>query len=183
MTDSSASGRQGRADGVTVDFGKRYAGSKQFSDVFQEGMGLVEETAAYLDGQGRDDAKGLNRHAAIAYASESMRLTTRLMQLASWLLLQRAVNEGEMSLEDAAREKHRVNLDSVRPSDDGATVDTLPEALSSLITRSNRLYDRILKLDVLLNEERSDIPTKPKGPLQDQLGRLQQAFETNKDSA
>ena len=35
---------------------------------------------------------------ALSYASESMRLTTRLMQLASWLLLQRAVAEGELSV-------------------------------------------------------------------------------------
>ena len=34
-----------------------------------------------------------------------MRLTTRLMQLASWLLLQRAVNEGEITAENARTEK------------------------------------------------------------------------------
>ena len=68
-------------------------------------MTLVEEAAAYLDGPGRTEAKALPRMEALAYASESMRLTTRLMQLASWLLLQRAVNEGEMSQTQAATEK------------------------------------------------------------------------------
>ena len=86
-------------EGITVDFGSHFADSKLFSKVFSEGMLLVEETAEYLDGQGRKDARGLSRHAAIAYASESMRLTTRLMQIASWLLLRRAVNEGEMSID------------------------------------------------------------------------------------
>ena len=38
-----------------------------------------------------------------------MRLTTRLMQLASWLLLHRAVKEGEMSLQ-ANKEKTKVKL-------------------------------------------------------------------------
>src|ERR1700726_87014 len=93
-----------------VSFGERLASSQVFADLFREGMGLVEETAAYLDGPGRQDAKKLERAAAIAYATESMRLTTRLMQLASWLLLHRAVNEGEMSLAQAGREKKKVKL-------------------------------------------------------------------------
>ena len=73
-------------------------------------MALVEETASYLDGEGRQDSKKLERSAALAYATESMRLTTRLMQLASWLLLHRAVKEGEMSLAQANKEKTKVKL-------------------------------------------------------------------------
>ena len=60
-------------------------------------MDLVGAAAAYLDGAGREQAQALPRPAALAYAVESMRLTTRLMQIASWLLLQRAVNEGELT--------------------------------------------------------------------------------------
>ena len=41
---------------------------------------------------------------------ESMRLTTRLMQVASWLLVQRAVNEGDMDPAQAEAEKHKVRL-------------------------------------------------------------------------
>ena len=86
-----------------VSFGERLAGSQAFSILFREGMALVEETAGYLDGPGRRESKVLERSAALAYATESMRLTTRLMQLASWLLLHRAVNEGEMSLAQIGR--------------------------------------------------------------------------------
>ena len=86
-----------------------------FSTLFREGMNLVEETAAYLDGAGRKDAKTLDRTASLTYATESMRLTTRLMQLASWLLLHRAVKEGEMSLAQANREKVKVKLTAAEP--------------------------------------------------------------------
>ena len=51
--------------------------------------------ASATDGPGRQESKKLSRNGALAYATESMRLTTRLMQLASWLLLHRAVKEGE----------------------------------------------------------------------------------------
>ena len=97
-------------EAAPVSFGERLANSQAFSDLFRDGMALVEETASYLDGPGRQDSKRLDRTAALAYATESMRLTTRLMQLASWLLLHRAVKEGEMSLAQASKEKAKVKL-------------------------------------------------------------------------
>jgi hypothetical protein len=45
MSDKSTS-----AAGLVV-FGEKLAASETFSQFFREGMGLVEETAAYLDGR------------------------------------------------------------------------------------------------------------------------------------
>ena len=58
-----------------------------------------------------------------------MRLTTRLMQLASWLLLHRAVNEGEIPLAQASKERTKVKLAAEeRPSD---SASKLPERLGT----------------------------------------------------
>ncbi|MFX6857723.1 DUF1465 family protein, partial [Acinetobacter baumannii] len=76
-------------------------------------MDLVEETAGYLDGAGRQESKLLSRNAALAYAAESMRLTTRLMQVASWLLVQRAVREGDMPPESAREERYRLGAEDI----------------------------------------------------------------------
>ena len=54
--------------GVLKDFAK----SELFERTFQEGMELVEETAAYLDGAGRKESKLLSRAGALSYAGESM---------------------------------------------------------------------------------------------------------------
>ena len=105
-----------------VSFGARLAASQSFSALFRDGMKLVEETASYLDGPGRQQSKKLDRAGALAYATESMRLTTRLMQLASWLLLHRAVKEGEMSLAQASKEKSKVRLAACDPGDAGPGV-------------------------------------------------------------
>src|SRR5499426_4339307 len=121
-----------------VSFGERLAASQHFSDLFREGMTLVEETASYLDGPGRQESKKLERGAALAYATESMRLTTRLMQLASWLLLHRAVKEGEMSLAQASKEKAKVKLAST-DTYDASNIELLPERLRILINRSKAL--------------------------------------------
>src|SRR5271166_6130177 len=112
-------------------------------------MALVEETAAYLDGPGRQDSKKLERSGALAYATESMRLTTRLMQLASWLLLHRAVKEGEMSLAQANKEKSKVKL-SAADTHDADNVALLPETLRVLIERSQALQGKVRRLDATI---------------------------------
>src|SRR5712691_6034955 len=139
-----------QAEAEPVRFGQRLAGSQAFSGLFREGMALVEETAAYLDGPGRNESKLLERGGALAYATESMRLTTRLMQLASWLLLHRAVNEGEMSLAQANKEKAKVKL-SVGDRGDADVVRMLPERLCGLIDRSLRLQDRVRRIDATIH--------------------------------
>jgi regulator of CtrA degradation len=95
-----------------------FTSSELFERTFQEGMELVEETAAYLDGAGRQDSKLLSRGAALAYAGESMRLTTRLMQVASWLLVQRAVREGDMSAAEAFNDRYRLIEPRAEPPSD-----------------------------------------------------------------
>ena len=47
-----------------VPFGKTFVQSEAFKTLFRDGMGLVEETAAYLDGPGRDESRKLSRNAA-----------------------------------------------------------------------------------------------------------------------
>jgi regulator of CtrA degradation len=155
-----------------VLFGERLAGSQAFSGLFREGMALVEETAAYLDGNGREDAKRLERHAALAYATESMRLTTRLMQLASWLLLHRAVNEGEMSLIQARKEKSRVKVGLDRRDEDAEKL--LPEPLRKLIAQSLRIQERVRRLDATIHAAAPDAP--PANPVEHQLGLIRAAF-------
>ena len=134
-----------------VRFVEHLATSAAFKALFSEGMALVEETAVYLDGVGRDEAKLLSRAAALGYAAESMRLTTRLMQLASWLLLQRAVNEGELTRDDASAEKHKVRLSSQETTSRPEVTAALPERLGDLVTKSVRLQARIIHFDQLIN--------------------------------
>ena len=157
-----------------VSFGERLASSHAFGDLFRDGMALVEETAAYLDGPGRQESKKLERAAALTYATESMRLTTRLMQLASWLLLHRAVNEGEMSLAQANKEKTKVKLAVSEPVDEDAA-GLLPAYLAELIERSRKLQEQVRRLDATIHAPVSD---ETRGnPLASQLGLLKAAFE------
>ncbi|MGE3144817.1 MAG: DUF1465 family protein [Pseudorhodoplanes sp.] len=158
-----------------VSFKEKLATSQAFAAMFSEGMGLVEETAAYLDGAGRQESKALKRSAALSYATESMRLTTRLMQLASWLLLHRAVKEGEMSLAQVNAEKTKVKLTGADPLDDD-TMNALPEALAALIRRSYKLLEQVRRLDATIHGQAETSEPKD-NPVERQLGLLKAAFE------
>ena len=152
-----------------------FARSELFERTFKEGMGLVEETAAYLDGPGRKESKALPRAAALTYATESMRLTTRLMQLASWLLLHSAVKEGEMSLSQVNQEKTKVKLSPTFSADED-TLKVLPETLVSLIRRSLLLADQVRRLDATIHTPGAP-PRNSNNPVEHQIGMPKAAFE------
>ena len=162
----------------TVSFAGHVASSAQFKSLYAEGMGLVEETASYLDGVGRQASKVLPRMASVLYAAESMRLTTRLMQMASWLLLQRAVNNGEMSRDQVLSEKNKVRLNSFNVDKTAPGWNDLPEAFRDLVERSLRLQNRIALLDREIyrpQEAGSFVPDNQNG-VKAQLNLLQTAF-------
>ncbi len=161
-----------------VSFANRLATSESFKSLFREGMALVEETAAYLDGDGREEARRLSRLAALAYATESMRLTTRLMQIASWLLLQRAVNEGELTQTEATTEKRKVRLSEQQQTTNAETFAKLPVRLVSIVERSMRLQSRILHLDRVIYQptEKGSQQGQAARPLEPQLELLRAAF-------
>jgi len=167
--------RSHQADSALVQFSERLTNSAAFGNLFREGMDLVEETAAYLDGAGRAEAKALDRAVSLTYATESMRLTTRLMQLASWLLLHRAVKEGEMTLTQANREKTKVKLSAADPGPP-EMVEKLPQQLQDLIARSMMLQSRVRRLDSTIHTSVTERPAIG-NPLVPQLNRLKAAFE------
>jgi regulator of CtrA degradation len=164
-------------EGVTVSFGERFQASEQFDRVFSEGMSLVERSAAYLDGDGRRDSKGLPNHVTVLYATESMRLTTRLLEMASWLLIRRALKEGEITPEEAQKKRTRVKLQTLGRPGHTKGFEELPEGLRDLIEASFALHDRIVQLD------RAMIPGLDKNaaaiaanPVANHMDALEQAF-------
>lgn len=148
----------------------RFVSSKMFSNIFADGMALVEETANYLDGEGRDAARDLDRDAALSYAGLSMRLTTRLMQIASWLLVMRAIREEQMTYDEAAQDKYRLGTpepDRAR-LDDAAHLDLLPARLMILREATAKLYERIVRID----GELFDAQMQPATPQFDAASRI-----------
>ena len=157
-----------------ISFGRAYAQSDTFRALFKDGMTLVEETADYLDGPGRGAARALPRPASIVYATESMRLTTRLMQLASWLLLHRSVREGDMTADRAREEKRKIRLERSSTAIDGLGWDDLPEGFRALVSRSLSLQKRVERIDAALLDH--VVPDAAANPVTMQLKGLAEAL-------
>lgn len=154
-----------------ISFARGFVRSEAFMLLFREGMGLVEQTASYLDGEGRKEAALLPREIALTYATESMRLTTRLMQIASWLLVQRAVAEGELTAEQARNEQNKVTIGDPMIAPAEHVIAQLPERLRQIMAHSHRLQERVRHLE---NQMTGAEPINEiANPVQNQLASLQ----------
>lgn len=111
---------------------------------FDETLSLLVEARDYLSAvDDRQPGRG-----SLLWCSETMRLTTRLTQVMAWVLLRRAVANGELTEDEAAIPENRlaghgVCLSAV--SQDGEAM--LPPPLVGLLSRSLMLYRRIDRLD------------------------------------
>ena len=113
-------------------------------------MALIEETASYLDGPGRSMADELPREAKLTYTSWSMELTTRLMQAASWLVMQKAVKDGDMRREEAFAKRYRLTRDSSALNAKAQEGNGLPGRFLELVAHAEALFERIVRLDEAL---------------------------------
>jgi regulator of CtrA degradation len=104
-----------------------------------------------------------------------MRLTTRLLELASWLMIRRALKEGEISTEEARAKRERVKLRGPGRTAHVKGFAELPLGLRQLIDASYALSDRIFQLDraieVVLGQALAT-----DNPVGAQVTRLEEAF-------
>jgi regulator of CtrA degradation len=169
----------GAAASNMISFGDHFQSSQHFDAVFKEGMELVERTATYLDGQGRRDAKGLPAAITVLYATESMRLTTRLLDIASWLLIRRAMKKGEISESEARSKRQSVKLQSFGRPSHTKGFDELPAQLRALISESHLMLDRIVQLDRAMTAApaaATPASASAANPVSAQILRLNRAF-------
>ncbi|WP_025899213.1 DUF1465 family protein [Sneathiella glossodoripedis] len=125
-----------------------------FSRTYDEALLMVVEAREYLLGPGKAAVRKLPSEASFCYATESLRLTTRLTECMSWLMFQRAVTEGEITAEEAqAEECHLQFQETCLPDEQVSNLELLPPGLVSLLERSESLYRRILRLDQLAIEK------------------------------
>jgi len=156
---------------------ERFTVGKLFERVFADGMALVEETAGFLDGEGREVSKTLPREASLTYAAWSMELTTRLMQAASWLVMQKAVREGEMARGEALAEKYRMVREGPALDPEAQRDSGLPAHFLDLVARSEALFDQICRLDESLYGDEAPGESAA-NPVNEQIERLREAAET-----
>ncbi len=159
---------------AAIPFRKKAADEQRFLALFREGMALVEAAANYLDGSGRRESKCLPPYIALSYATESMRLTTRLTQLATWLLARRAVLNGE-PMPPAGSANDPLVLPPITRISGSRGYDQLPERLKGLIEEGYQLHRKICEYDAF---DRGEVehPARKSNPVAAQIAQLNAAF-------
>ncbi len=156
-----------------VRLNRPFTPTDPFKLLFREGMDLVETAAGYLGGPGKREARALPRSLALAYATESMRLTTRLTHLTSWLLHTRAVHEGELTAAQTVQAKQKIHLICQPLASPMEVFLELPAGLRDLCDQSLSLQSRIARMDEL---GRAKLKEPPPHAVQLQFDRLREAF-------
>lgn len=120
-----------------------------FDRTYDEAMVLIREAREYFAERQRQPASPSRAAVELVTSCESMRLTARLTQIIAWLLVQKAVHEGELSRDDAVKPEHRLGGRNVCEIEGPWSELGLPQRLQTLLERSLNLYHRIGRLDDL----------------------------------
>ena len=114
---------------------------------YDETMSLMVEARNYMRYVEFRERGRVEANTGLRMSCEAMRVTSRLTQVMAWLLMQRAVEEGEITAEQALDESNRLSGGKVCLDDTYAEDNNLPRGLRSLMDRSLRLYSRIVRLE------------------------------------
>ena len=122
-----------------------------FDRTYEEALSLAHEARDYLVQQEAVDRSVLNPFDQLTESCEAMRLTSRLTQIIAWLLVQKAVHAGELTPEEAKAPERRLAGQSVCGGELDDPQAELPSRLTDLLARSRGLYERIERLDAMLD--------------------------------
>jgi len=137
-----------------------------FTRTFDEALQIIVEARDYMCDMETLQNHCLNTLPIAHYVYEANRVIVRLAEVMAWLMMQRAVQGGEISMEEALSEHNRLSRSKV--CQDNATNDdpSLPAGLRSLLERSGRLYQRVERLEQMVLSRGSrnhNRPTLSKG--------------------
>ena len=135
---------------------------------YHDAILLVNDTVGYLETRGIVDRESLDALGRTAFAAESMRLTTRLMQVVSWFMVQRAVMNGELSKAEANEPERRLSAIDICLDDGMKGSETLPQEMQALLSRSRSLFEQVWHVEEMLLRA----PGEGESPVHNLLNRL-----------
>jgi regulator of CtrA degradation len=116
--------------------------------MYNEAYSLLLETRNYMTYIAPQLRSEMAPEDRLFVTYQSTRLTSRLLEMMSWLMAQKAIHGGEMTREQAREQGFTISNDDVCRFDEAEQSNILPEGLRSLLERSERLYSRLLRLDI-----------------------------------
>lgn len=144
-------------DGNGKTLGDTPIDSKELLALYDEAKEMLNEAAQYFGGAGSPRNLDLHADNTLAYTEGSKCITARLMEIMTWLFVQRAVATGEMTADEALKDNNRLGTVAAPRADPQDVKYGLPETLRDLDRRSGDLFDRIQRTDQLMNSPTTGI--------------------------
>ncbi|MCF8473790.1 MAG: DUF1465 family protein [Emcibacter sp.] len=120
---------------------------------YQDAMILTQDVANYLDHKNKTKQLEQNKQDAkteFNYVSESMRLSTCLMQVMAWFLVQKGVLTGEITKKQAGEEKFRLDAADICLKEINSSQEDFPPEFNYYREKSQDLYRQVERMDKMI---------------------------------
>ncbi len=124
-----------------------------FGRTYDEAMGLLVEARNYVIADDMRHPEEIKPSDRLILCCETMRLTARLTHVMAWLLAQKAVHAGEITLAEAAAEPFSLGGSTTCLDEHPGVASLGDDWLLGLLDRSKRLYIRVSRLDEMVRRE------------------------------
>jgi len=141
--------------------------------LYVEAMVMADEARSYFDRGADAEHDGIDPLRRVAFACESLKVTTRLMHVIAWLLSQRAWQRGEIGDADLADEKYRLGRAALT---EPAQAEGFAFTARALIEGSQDLYDRVARLQDRFDRMMGQGEVQDASPARALMDRLSQSF-------
>jgi regulator of CtrA degradation len=119
----------------------------KFDGPYAETMRLLDEIQHYLINEERHDRLRVCERLAYIINIELMDIIARLSHVLSWLIAQKAVHAGEMSLEESLDQKLRLSSAVICNNTAYEADESLPIRLRRFMVESRKLFERVERLE------------------------------------
>lgn len=144
--------------------------------LYRESLELAEEARGYFAVHSKTDRQRLSAIDRLMYTCESLRISTRLMHVISWLMVRKAVANRELSEVEGLSPARRLGDPDLCRKTEVKDLRALPPMAASLSLRSQALYDRALRLQQVMLDAAAGGNGRAINPVATMLARLEAAY-------
>jgi regulator of CtrA degradation len=144
--------------------------------LYNQATAIADESRRYFSGHSKTDRAALGAIDRVLYTAESLRISTRLMHVISWVMIRKAVANGEMSLEESLSARHRLDDIELCRGSDPRDLRKLPRSVIILSHQSLKIYQRALRLQDSLLDQLDAQGAPSQSPVANMLKDLEMAI-------
>ena len=118
-----------------------------FDGPYSETMSLLEKVRHYILYEERYDRQRVGEKSTHIINSEVMDIIARLSHVLSWLIAQKAVRAGEITIEESLEPKWQLSSAIVCMNTVYEADESIPERLRHFMVQSRNLFERVERLE------------------------------------